>query len=189
MPHYCFHTVQEKKTLQKLSLHRAINFLHAKWKTCFFAQVYLLVSSHTGLWIQNHSWKRTLSPLDSLVIGMLCKRFAVLQDLLTPIILNMVIISSTTCDPAGAIEVHCCVHILDTPSSGAPNFRIIFEDSETRTKHPSTIKARVYSKNTSWIVKSLWILDWTAATEVVFWRRLIVSPGFYYEPDRRLWSI
>lgn len=95
----------------------------------------------------------------------------------------------------GAIQVHCCVLIQDpvqdTPASwDAPNFPTIFEDSETRMKHASTISARLYSKNNSWIVKSLWILDWKAATEVVFWRRgwFMVPPDFD-KPVRRRCSI
>ena len=89
---YCFHTLQRKQTLQKFLLHGSIS----DGSYAFFANVHLFVLSN-----KDNEFKTVvggiLLPLDT--ITMLCKRHTVLQDSLTPTILNVVIISATELGP------------------------------------------------------------------------------------------
>lgn len=45
------------------------------------------------------------------------------------------------------------------PSRVSPSWRIIFEDSETKIKHPSKMTTKLYSRSSSWAVIILWVLD------------------------------
>lgn len=185
---YCFHSLQRKQTLQKFLLHGSIS----DGSYAFFANVRPFRFVKLRQWIQNRSWRHSLTTWYNY--------YALQTPHSSPRFINSDHSERgyNICHwvgTTGAIQVHCCVLIQDpvqdTPASwDAPNFPTIFEDSETRMKHPSTISARLYSKNNSWIVRSLWILDWKAATEVVFWRRgwFMVPPDFD-KPVRRRCSI